>query len=135
MDVAHVVAQRASCPRRHVGAVLVLDHRIISTGYNGAPRGAVHCTEIGCKLMQVDGRESCQRAIHAEVNAVLNVGRVPGATLYVTAHPCDRCAAFLIQSGVIRVVWADDYPALTAASMLRAAGIQVDKLGAEVCRG
>lgn len=85
--------------------------------------------------MQVDGRESCQRAIHAEVNAVLNVGRVPGATLYVTAHPCDRCASFLIQSGISRVVWADDYPALTSASMLRASGIQVDRFDMEARRG
>ena len=89
MDIAVVVATRSTCPRKHVGAVIVRDKTILSTGYNGSVRGLPHCDEVG--HMMVDGH--CVRTIHAEVNAIIqaakNGARIDGASIYVTASP--RC--------------------------------------------
>ncbi|NUL83071.1 MAG: dCMP deaminase [Armatimonadetes bacterium] len=110
MQIAKVVATRATCPRRSVGAVIVLDKRILTTGYNGAPHGLPHCSEIGCHL--VDGH--CLRALHAEQNAILqgalNGVSTKGATVYVTCQPCNHCAKMIINAGIRRVVFEGDYP-------------------------
>ena len=76
MQIAHTVGTRATCPRASVGCVLVRDHRILTTGYNGAPRGVAHCTEVGCTLVN----EHCLRATHAEANAVVQ-GALHGVSL------------------------------------------------------
>lgn len=101
LGVAQSVSIRASCPRASVGAVIVRDNRILATGYNGAPSGEPHCIEAGC-LME-DGH--CQRALHAEVNAVVHA-TVPlqGARLYLWSDPvygvCRECAKVLKAAGV-----------------------------------
>jgi len=110
LNIARAVATRATCPRASVGAVIVKNNRIISTGYNGAPAGEPHCTEVGC-LME-DGH--CQRAIHAETNAVAEAARfgvaVEGATLYYwdslgrPADSCVKCSQVMKAAGIIRVV-------------------------------
>jgi dCMP deaminase len=106
-----------------VGAVLTRDHRILTTGYNGAPRGVAHCTEAGCLLVH----EHCQRATHAEANAIVQgalhgVG-LEGATAYCTHQPCVNCAKLLISAGVVRIVYADAYPDAFAQALLAEAGV------------
>jgi len=127
MELAAVVAKRSTCPRRHVGAVLVRDRRILATGYNGAPPGFPHCTDVGC-LMQ-DGH--CVRTIHAEANAILQAAlhgvTVRGSTLYTTATPCLHCAKLLIGAGVVRVVYRDWYPDPRAVEFLQTAGIPLER--------
>lgn len=109
LEIAKLVSTRATCPRASVGAVLVLDKRIVATGYNGAPPGEPHCTEVGC-LME-DGH--CQRAIHAEVNAIAQAAQfgvaVRGATLYVydslgRGRECRECRKVVKAAGVMKVV-------------------------------
>lgn len=108
MSIAFAVSARATCPRASVGAVIVRDNRIISTGYNGAPAGEPHCTDVGC--LMVDGH--CQRTIHAESNAVAAAARfglpTGGATLYIWSGPvvasCDRCNQIMKAAGIIRIV-------------------------------
>lgn len=113
--MAVTASKRATCPRRAVGAVLVSPSNcLIGTGYNGAPRKLPHCTDAGCTIQQVNGRDSCQRAVHAELNAVINAGRkgdsTIGSTLYVTAFPCLRCSLLIVQAGISEVWSMDDYP-------------------------
>lgn len=109
MLVARAVAERATCLRRKVGAVVVLDGQIVATGYNGAPRGEAHCLDAGCELEH----GHCVRSVHAELNALLQAGRVGrslnDATLYTTASPCRRCMQGLVNAGVKRVVYAERY--------------------------
>ena len=107
MDIAEVVARRSTCPRKHVGAVIVRDKTILSTGYNGSGRGLPHCDDAG--HMMVDGH--CVRTIHAEVNAVVqaakNGTRIDGATIYVTASPCWNCIKTICNVGIKRIVYEE----------------------------
>jgi len=123
MEVARTVATRATCPRASVGCVLVRDHRILTTGYNGAPRGVAHCSDVGCTV--VDGH--CLRAMHAEANAIVQgalhgVG-LQGAIAYCTHQPCVHCSKLLISAGVAKIVFGEDYPDAVAAGLLAEAGI------------
>lgn len=128
MRIAKEVATRATCPRRSVGAVIVLDRRILTTGYNGAPHGLAHCTEVGCKI--VDGH--CQRALHAEQNAILQAAlngvSTRGATVYVTCQPCNACAKMIINAGIVRVVFEGDYPDPFAMELFEEAGMELVRL-------
>jgi len=127
MQVAFVVATRATCPRRSVGAVIVLDKRILATGYNGASRGLAHCTEVGCHM--VAGH--CIRALHAEQNAILQAAMngvsTRGATIYVTYQPCNHCAKMIINAGIERVVFQGDYPDEFALELFAEAGVTLDR--------
>jgi dCMP deaminase len=110
LSIASAVAMRATCPRASVGAVIVRDKRIIATGYNGSAPGEPHCTDVGC-LMK-DGH--CQRAIHAETNAVAQCARfgIPtdGATLYYWDSQCRpyddcvKCTQIMKAAGIVRIV-------------------------------
>jgi len=108
MDVARVVANRSTCPRLAVGAVVVdSENVIVSTGYNGAPSHAPHCTEVGC---EIDATGSCRRTVHAELNALLRAGpRARGGTLYTTVEPCPTCAAAIVNAGIRTVVYSLPY--------------------------
>ena len=116
MELAVKMALRSHCIKRHVGAVLAKDTRIISVGYNGPPAGTHNCDEefpeTGCA---VDSKGSCSLAIHAEQNAILyatrNNAKVEGSTLYVTLSPCLACARIIFTMGVIRVVYLKSYAA------------------------
>jgi len=123
MEVARTVATRATCPRASVGAVLVRDHRILTTGYNGAPRHVAHCTEVGCELRG----DHCVRATHAEANAVVQAALhgvgVAGATAYCTHQPCVHCAKLLISAGIERIVYAEPYVDPFAQQLLAEAGV------------
>jgi len=113
MEIAHVVARRSTCARLQVGAVVEKDGKIISTGYNGAPKSMPHCTDVGCLHDHAeDGSPvlSCIRSVHAEVNALLQAGpRAEGATLYVTHYPCKRCWPVILNAGVKQVVFHTEY--------------------------
>lgn len=108
-SIAEAVATRATCPRKSVGAVIVRDHRIIATGYNGSPSGWDQCNEVGCHM--VDGH--CKRAIHAEKNALLYAARhgiaLRGATCYVTVRPCLDCFQSLAVAGVNDMRYVESY--------------------------
>jgi dCMP deaminase len=123
MEVARTVATRATSPRASVGAVLVREHRILTTGYNGAPRHVAHCTEVGCELRG----EHCVRATHAEANAVVQAALhgvgVAGATAYCTHQPCVHCAKLLISAGIERIVYAEPYADPFAQQLLAEAGV------------
>ena len=119
------VAQRSTCLRAAVGAVIVKDKRILTTGYNGAPSGLPHCTEVGC--LMVDGH--CVRALHAEQNALLQSARhgiaVAGGAIYVTHQPCLTCAKMLINAGIVRVIYLKAYQDPIAQEFLQQAGVEL----------
>jgi dCMP deaminase len=127
MAIAEQVATRATCDRRHVGAVLVRDRSILATGYNGSVRGLPHCDDVG-HLMR-DGH--CVRTVHAEANAVAQAARngvrIDGATLYCTILPCLACMQLLANAGVARVVYGGEYNGSDSSTVAvaGAAGITV----------
>lgn len=106
--LTNAVATRATCDRKHVGALIVQGRHIVATGYNGSPPGLAHCDEVGHQLVVTDGRSNCVRTTHAELNALLQAARygvrVEGATLYVNTRPCWNCAKAIITAGVKRIV-------------------------------
>lgn len=124
MHIARVVSTRSTCLRRQVGAVIVKGKQIVSTGYNGAPAGHAHCLEIGCARVGVPSgqRSEICRAAHAEQNAINFAARfgipIEGATLYTTHHPCSWCAKSIVNAGIQRVVFGEDYPDPLAKEVL-----------------
>ena len=109
MDIARQVASRATCDRKHVGALLVRDKTILSTGYNGSIRGLPHCSDVG--HMMENGH--CVATVHAEANAVLQAAKngvgIDRATLYTTASPCWSCFKLTANAGIIRIVYGEFY--------------------------
>ncbi|HOA34691.1 MAG TPA: cytidine/deoxycytidylate deaminase family protein [Bacillota bacterium] len=133
MDIARIVASRSTCLRRQVGALLVLEKRILATGYNGAPTGLRHCDEAGCLRKELNvpagERHELCRGLHAEQNAIiqaaLNGVAIKGATLYCTHFPCVVCAKMLINAGIRRVCAADSYPDSLSEKLLSEAGMAI----------
>jgi len=127
MAVAKIISTRSTCDRLQSGAVLVLNKRIISTGYNGSPPGLPHCNDGG--HMMEEGH--CVRTIHGEHNVILQVAIIPGAstegsTMYTKYSPCIHCAKYVVAAGIKRVVVGKVYRNEKAVKYLREAGIQVD---------
>ncbi len=129
------VSNRSTCLRRHTGALIVRERRILATGYNGAPSGLAHCEEAGClrkerNLSSGSHHELC-RGLHAEQNAILQAAlygvRIEGATVYSTHQPCVLCAKMLINAGIKRVVYVEAYPDELAQSMLAEAGVALER--------
>jgi len=114
MANAHLLSERSTCDRLHVGCVFVKNNRIIAEGYNGSISGAAHCDEIGHLEVEENGRIGCKRTIHAEKNALLMCAKlgisVEGAMAYVTHYPCPDCMKELNQAGVKEVVYDNFYP-------------------------
>ena len=137
MEIAEIVKTRATCLRRQVGAVIVKDNRIITTGYNGAPAGLKHCTEMGgCERQRLgipsgERHELC-RALHAEQNAIIQAAKLgistEGATIYITLQPCVICAKMLINAGIKRIVHKGEYPDELSRKILEEADIEVVKM-------
>ena len=136
LEVASLVAKRATCLRRSVGAVLVKDKRILATGYNGSPRGLAHCLDVGCirqkmKIPSGERHELC-RALHAEQNALIQASlygiSAKEATLYATNQPCVICAKMLINAGIKEIVVSDGYPDKMAMEFLKEAKIKVRRI-------
>ncbi len=126
MGIALQVARRSTCDRARVGAIIVKDRRILTTGYNGSPAGLPHCDEIG--HLMIAGH--CVRTLHAEQNAIIQAALhgvgVAGSTLYVTHQPCITCAKMIINAGIRRVVFAGHYPDQHAVAFLRDAGVALE---------
>jgi dCMP deaminase len=133
MEITRVVASRSTCLRRKVGATIIKDKRILTTGYNGAPKGLAHCQEVGCiraeKQVPSGERHELCRALHAEQNAILQAAlygvSISGATVYCTTHPCVMCAKMMINAGMKEVVISKSYPDQLAAELLEEAGVRV----------
>ena len=129
------VAERATCVKRKVGALIVKDHHILATGYNGAPKGFVHCTEETClrkKLNVPSGeRHELCRGLHAEQNAIIQAAvqgvKIEGGTLYCTYQPCVICVKMMLNAGIVRLVYAGGYPDQLAADMLKESKMEVLK--------
>ena len=112
-NIAKVVATRSTCLRKNVGAVLVINGQIIATGFNGAPAGEPHCTDVGCsKPIHAVRFEDC-KAVHAEVNAIIQAARhgtsIVGATLYCTHSPCVMCQRVLKNAGITDIRFLEHY--------------------------
>ncbi len=131
MDITKLVAKRSTCLRRAVGAVIVKNKRILSTGYNGAPSRITHCAEAGCLRAQMkvpsgERHELC-RGIHAEQNAIIQAAyhgvSIAGATLYCTNQPCSICAKMIINAGIKKIYYKEGYADPLAVQMLTEADI------------
>ncbi|MBU0615405.1 MAG: dCMP deaminase family protein [Nanoarchaeota archaeon] len=136
MKIAYLVAERSTCLRHHVGAVIVRDKRILTTGYNGAPKGCKDCHELGClrdanNIPSGERHEIC-RATHAEQNAIIQAGlhgvNIERADIYCTHSPCVLCAKMLINAGVKRFITSGSYPDSAALEYLKEAGIEFIKV-------
>ena len=138
MEMAQLVSTWASCyqQERKVGAVIVKDKRVMTTGYNGAPSGVKTCVERGECLRKKLGIPSGTRhemcyAVHAEQNAIIQAARlgvsIDGATLYCTHQPCGICAKMIVNAGIARVVYNEGYPDAFAVEMLNEGGVKLEK--------
>ena len=127
MGITFQVAKRSTCDRARVGAIIVKDRRILTTGYNGSPAGLGHCDDIG--HLMVDGH--CVRTLHAEQNAIIQAAQhgvsVHGSALYVTHQPCLTCAKMIINAGLVRVIYAGDYPDANSVAFLAQAGVALQQ--------
>jgi len=131
MEIARLVASRSTCLRRQVGAVMVKDKNILTTGYNGTPSGIRHCSEVGCLRQQLNvpsgERHELCRGLHAEQNAIIQAAKhgvnIDGATLYCTNSPCIICSKMLINAGIQEIVYLEGYPDTLSVEMLQEAGI------------
>lgn len=140
MDIAQVAAKRSNCSRRQVAAVLVRDKRIISTGYNGTPRGVRNCSEGGCPRCNSNAPSGSHLTeclcSHAEENAIVQAAyhgiMVKGATLYTTFSPCLLCAKMIINAGIVEVVYHQRYSIDSVSmSLLAEAGVKVRSVDEE----
>ena len=135
MGIVELVARRSTCLRRNVGAVIVKDKRLLTTGYNGAPSGLRHCLETGCLREQLNissgERHELCRGLHAEQNAIIQAAvhgvSIQGATLYCTNHPCSICLKMIINAGITSIVYGAGYSDPLAENMLKEAGIRATK--------
>jgi dCMP deaminase len=125
MDIATVVSSRSTCERKHVGAVIVRDRTILSTGYNGSIRGMPHCSEVG---HMIEGNH-CIATIHAEQNAIIHAAKngvsINGAQLYVTASPCWSCFKSIANAGILRIVYGEFYRDDRIFSVAQRLGIEL----------
>ena len=123
LNIAREVAHRSTCERAHVGAVIVKNKRILTTGYNGSPRGLAHCTEVGCLM----DNGHCIRTLHAEQNAIIQAAlhgvSTDGSSIYVTHQPCFLCAKTIINAGIVRIVYDNKYPDDLSRQFLQEAGV------------
>lgn len=136
MDIASLVAKRATCRRRRVGAVAVRDKRILASGYNGAPVGLPHCLDIGCLREELNvpsgERHELCRGLHAEQNVIIQAAyhgvSIKGATIYCTNLPCSICSKMLINAGIREIIYQDGYADPMTKEMLTAAKVRLAQL-------
>lgn len=139
LKIATVVSGRSTCLRRQVGCLIVKDKRILTTGYNGAPRSLGHCLDVGCMRDEAGaesgtGHELC-RGLHAEQNAIIQAAlhgvSIDGGSVYCTHQPCVLCTKMIINSGLVAVYYINTYPDPLASSLLEEAGLVSKKLTLE----
>ncbi|MEF9953166.1 MAG: dCMP deaminase family protein [Clostridium sp.] len=135
LEIANVIKKRSTCLRRQIGAVIVKDNRILTTGYNGVPPNIEHCDTRGCLRQELNipsgqKHELC-RALHAEQNAITQAAKngisIDGATIYITAQPCIICTKLIMGCGISRVVYEGEYPDELSLKMLQESHIIVEK--------
>ena len=130
MNIAHQASTRATCMRKKVGAVIVRDRTVLSTGYNGSIRGLPHCEDVGCVME--DGH--CITTVHAEANAILQAAKngvsVDGAELYTTASPCWNCFKLIANAGIRRIYYGEFYREERSRQTAKEIGIELVDLGA-----
>jgi len=136
MKIAQVISTRSTCLRRHVGAVIVKENHILSTGYNGAPKGFKHCEEVGCVREQLNvpegQRHELCRGLHAEQNAIIQAAvfgvSIKGATIYTTHFPCSVCSKMIVNAEIKEVVYLHFYPDELSQKILEESNIKVRRL-------
>jgi len=136
MAITELVAKRATCLRRQVGAILVKDKRILATGYNGAPAGLRHCEEVGCiredASIPSGMRHELCRGLHAEQNVIIQAAyhgiSINNATLYCTNKPCVICSKMIINAGIKTIYYSDGYDDPLADKMFKEAGMEIVRL-------
>ena len=133
MGITELVAGRSTCLRRKVGAVIVKNQRILTTGYNGAPSSIAHCIETGClreklKVPSGERHELC-RGIHAEQNAIIQAAchgvSIKGADLFCTNLPCSICSKMIINAGIRKINYQEGYADAMSIEMMSAAGLEI----------
>ena len=129
MEIALIVAKRSTCNRARVGCVITQEGRIVSTGYGGAPSGLPHCLDEGCLIGEND--MGCIRTTHAEQGAIAFAAKkgvsLEGSTLYVSLSPCLPCAKLIINAGIKRVIYLEQYRKTDGVELLKKAGISVEE--------
>jgi len=137
MTITQQVAERSTCTRAKVGAVIVRDKNILATGYNGAPAGMPHCIDVGCLIYKSttpsgEIEENCFRTIHAEINAIAqaakNGANIRDADIYITHTPCIHCLKVLVNTGIKRVFYEREYKRQTLEELLRHADVQLEQV-------
>lgn len=140
MTITRQVAERSTCLRAKVGAVIVRDRSILATGYNGAPAGMPHCLDVGCLLYESrtpdgDVEQNCWRTIHAEINAIAQAARngatIRDADIYVTHTPCIHCLKVLVNTGIRRVYYGREYKLHTVRDLMKHAFIELVQVAPE----
>ena len=135
LTITRNVAERSTCIRAKVGAVIVRDKNILATGYNGAPAGLPHCLDVGClvytsRTPSGELEENCFRTIHAEINAIAQAAKngasIRDADIYITHTPCIHCVKVLINTGIRRIFYERDYKRATIEELLRGANIELE---------
>lgn len=133
MEMANLASKRSTCLRRKVGAVIVKDKRVLSTGYNGAPKGLTHCIEVGCireqqNINSGERHELC-RGVHAEQNAIIQAAlfgvSIKNATVYLSNFPCSLCSKMLINSDIKEIIYDGDYKDELSVKLLEESNILV----------
>ena len=137
LTITRQVAERSTCNRAKVGAVIVRDKNILASGYNGAPAGLPHCTEVGCLIYQSktpagESEENCYRTIHAEINAIAQAAKngvgIRDADIYVTHTPCIHCLKVLINTGIKRIFYEKEYKLHTVSELLASTDVTLQKV-------
>ncbi|MDP3764174.1 MAG: dCMP deaminase family protein [bacterium] len=142
LNIAKQVAERSTCLRAKIGAVIVCDKRILATGYNGAPSGIPHCLEVGCFVHETRDPEglveqNCLRTIHAEINAIVQAARhgisIEGASIYLTHSPCVNCLKVIINAGIKIVHYGKVYKPYSpfGESLINLSGIKMETIQQE----
>ena len=134
MTITLQVAERSTCARAKVGAVIVRDKNILATGYNGAPAGMPHCTDVGCLMYESitpngDTEQNCFRTIHAEMNAIAQAAKngasIKDAAIYITHTPCIHCLKVLVNTGIKEIHYQKSYKLHTLEELLRYTQVQL----------
>ncbi len=139
LRIAQLASTRSTCIRRHVGAVLVKEKKILATGYNGAPSGISHCADVGClrdeEQVPSGQRHELCRGLHAEQNAILQAAyhgvSIQGSVLFCTNFPCVICSKMLINAGIRQIFYLEGYPDPLSEKMLKEAGMDLHQIEME----
>ena len=134
MTITRQVAERSTCTRAKVGAVIVRDRSILATGYNGSPAGMPHCTEAGCLIYESktptgDIEQNCFRTIHAEINAIAQAAKngasIKDASIYITHTPCIHCLKVLVNTGIRCIFYEKPYKLETVSDIISHTGVEL----------